>query len=69
MHNVEKSRGRDGRNTQHTWGYEKHLQNLESIWPLRDLGIDGMVLLKWILKKYTSVHWIYMAQDGMQSWK
>jgi hypothetical protein len=37
---------------------------------LKDLGIDGRILLKWIFKKCDegSMEWIYLAQDR-DSWQ
>jgi hypothetical protein len=33
---------------------------------LGNLGVDGRIILKWILKEYESVHWIHLAQDRNQ---
>jgi hypothetical protein len=34
---------------------------------LGDLGIDGRITLKWVLKKrYEDVNWIHLAQDKLQ---
>jgi hypothetical protein len=35
--------------------------------PLGDLGIDGRMILRWILSKQ-AVNWIHLAEDGTQWW-
>jgi hypothetical protein len=40
-------------------------ENLKGRDHIEDLGVDGTIILKSVLRKY-GVDWIYLAQDGGQ---
>jgi len=59
--------GRDVVHTGFWWGYQRERNHLE------DQGVEGMVILKWIFKKWDGgMDWIALAQNrvgGFLVWK
>jgi len=43
------------------------LENLSERYHLKDLGIEGRVILKWLFKKWdVGMDWIHLAQDRLR---
>jgi hypothetical protein len=46
---------------------ELHIQlwweNLRERDHLEDVGLDGRIILEWIIKKWLGMDWIYVAED------
>jgi len=52
----------------HVWRGEFHAgyggKTRENGKNLVDLGVNGRIILKWLLKQDRGMHWIYLAPEG-----
>jgi hypothetical protein len=44
------------------------LENLEGRDHLGNLGLDGRIILNWIINRVEYVYWIHLSQDRVKLW-